>query len=189
MKKYLITILIMMTICTLLFTACTTSASWTNQNTETKNSDVNVAKVNGSEKYIVYAALNASGNLITRPAEGEPEATEAYAVVGYTGLVSELVIPAKYNNKNVTKVLVASPYSDYYCYSNGSAYSDNDARLANNPVVKSIVFGANVVFVGAGVCAGMVNLTTVHFDHVQAGITHTNAFLGISPAPTITYKT
>jgi len=181
-----------MLICTLFCTACTTSAAWSNQNTETKNSDVNVTDFNGSEKYIVYAALNASGELIRRPAEGEPEATVYYAVVGYTGQVAELVIPAKYNNKNVTKVLIATPYSDYYCYrdvdSSGApiSYTGNDARLANNTIVRSIAFGSNVTYVGVGVCAEMRNLTTVYFDHVQAGITHTNAFLGISP--TITYK-
>ena len=170
----------------LTFASCRgTAAYWREQTQQTSDEDARIAAVNGSEKYIVYAALNSSGNLITHPAEGEPEATAAYAVVGYTGLVAELVIPATYNSLNVTKVLVATPYSDYYCYRDGAAYTGDDARLANQTVVTSITFGSNVTFVGAGVCAGMVNLTTVHFEHVQAGITHTNAFLGISP--TITY--
>jgi len=183
LKFVLLTILILAL--TLTFFSCRTSAYWQKQSNETQKQNANTQKTNGSEKYIVYAALNSSGNLITHPAEGEPEATAAYAVVGYTGLVAELVIPATYNSLNVTKVLVATPYSDYYCYRDGAAYTGDDARLANQTVVTSITFGSNVTFVGAGVCAGMVNLTTVHFEHVQAGITHTNAFLGISP--TITY--
>ena len=183
LKLVLLTILILAL--TLTFFSCRTSAYWQKQSNETQKQNANTQKTNGSEKYIVYAALNSSGNLITRPAEGEPEATAAYAVVGYTGLVAELVIPATYNSLNVTKVLVATPYSDYYCYRDGAAYTGDDARLANQTVVTSITFGSNVTFVGAGVCAGMVNLTTVHFEHAQAGITHTNAFLGISP--TITY--
>ena len=183
LKFVLLTILILAL--TLTFFSCRTSAYWQKQSNETQKQNANTQKTNGSEKYIVYAALNSSGNLITRPAEGEPEATAAYAVVGYTGLVAELVIPATYNSLNVTKVLVATPYSDYYCYRDGAAYTGDDARLANQTVVTSITFGSNVTFVGAGVCAGMVNLTAVHFEHAQAGITHTNAFLGISP--TITY--
>ena len=183
LKLVLLTILILAL--TLTFFSCRTSAYWQKQSNETQKQNANTQKTNGSEKYIVYAALNSSGNLITHPAEGEPEATAAYAVVGYTGLVAELVIPATYNSLNVTKVLVATPYSDYYCYRDGAAYTGDDARLANQTVVTSITFGSNVTYVGAGVCAGMVNLTTVHFEHAQAGITHTNAFLGISP--TITY--
>ena len=94
------------------------------------------------------------------------------------------IIPTTYNSLNVTKVLVATPYSDYYCYRDGAAYTGDDARLANQTVVTSITFGSNVTFVGAGVCAEMINLTTVHFEHVQAGVTYTNAFLGLSITPT-----
>ena len=165
--------------------SCGTRAFWQRQGEETQDIETDVAEVNGSEKYIVYAALNSSGNLITHPATGDPDAAAAYAVVGYTGLVAELVIPATYNSLPVTKVLVATPYSDYYCYRDGTTYSGDDARLANNPVVTSIVFGTNVSFVGAGVCAGMVNLTSVRFEKAQANVTCTDAFLGISP--TITY--
>ena len=182
LKFILLTVLILALTVTLF--SCRTSAYWQAQSNETQKQNANTQKTNGSEKYIVYAALNSSGNLITRPAEGEPEATAAYAVVGYTGLVAELVIPATYNSLSVTKVLVATPYSDYYCYRDGAAYTGDDARLANQTVVTSITFGSNVTFVGAGVCAGMVNLTAVHFEHAQAGVTCTNAFLGLSVTPT-----
>ena len=184
MKKVLSILLSVLLVCGLAFTffACRTSAIWRSQNQETSNTSSEVGKVNGSEKYIVYAALDESGNLI---ASGSATETVAYAVVGYTGLVAELTIPAEYDDKPVTKVLVATPYASYKCYMDGAAYTGDDARLANQTVVKSIVFGANVSFVGAGVCAEMINLTSVRFVKAQADVTHTNAFLGISPQ--ITY--
>ena len=186
MKKTLSILLLILLVLSLTLTlfSCSTSAIWQRQGDDTQKIDVDSQKVNGSEKYIVYAALDSDGALITHPAEGDPEETAAYAVVGYTGLAAELVIPATYDSLPVTKVLIATPYSSYYCYQNGAAYAGDDARLANNTVVTSIVFGSNVTFVGAGVCAGMVNLTSAHFDHVQAGVTYTGAFLGLSVTPT-----
>lgn len=183
MKKVSITIiLIALVLCLSIFSSCVTTAKWQNQYTETNERDVNTGEANPSAKYIVYAALDESGNLI---ASGSATETAAYAVVGYTGLVAELTIPAEYDDKPVTKVLVVTPYASYKCYMDGAAYTGDDARLANQTVVKSIVFGANVSFVGAGVCAEMINLTSVRFVKAQADVTHTNAFLGISPQ--ITY--
>lgn len=182
-KSRIVIISILSILCLAAFFSCTTTAKWQSQYSDTDSgTSVSSEAANPSAKYIVYAALDSAGNLITRPVSGEPAATEAYAVVGYTGLVAELVIPSQYGGKNVTKVLVASPYSNYYCFRDGAAYSGDDARLANQTVVTSIVFGSNVTFVGAGVCAGMVNLATVRFANANA--TYTNAFLGISPTIT-----
>ena len=182
-KSFRLVVLVLMILTlTLGLFACRTSAYWQKQSEDTQGEEADIQKTNGSEKSIVYAALDSTGDLI--PA-GSATATAAYAVVGYTGTDAELVIPATYDSLPITKVLIASPYSDYKCYQNGSAYTGDDARLSNKTEVTSITFGSNVVFVGAGVCAGMTNLTSVHFEHVQAGVTHTNAFFGISP--TITY--
>ena len=170
--------------------ACSTTAIWQRQGDDTQKIDIDSEKTNGSEKYIVFAALDEDGALL---ASDSTDTAAAYAVVGYTGLLAELVIPSTYQDTSiyatalpVTRVLAAAPYSNYKCSRDGAAYSGDDARLANQTVVTSIVFGANVTFVGVGVCAGMVNLTTVYFEHGQAGVTATNAFLGISP--TITYQ-
>ena len=164
-KNKTVIISIVLILCLFTLFSCTTTAKWQDQYSDTDSGkNVSVDPVNPSAKYIVFAALNSAGNLITRPAEGEPEATTAYAVVGYTGLVAELVVPSTYNSLPVTKVLVASPYSDYYCYRDGAAYTGNDARLANQTVVTSIVFGSNVARIGEGVCNSMINLASVTFS-------------------------
>ena len=190
MKRTMITSIILVLICAVSLTlfSCGTVAYWQRQGDDTKKVETDIAEVNESAKHIVYAALDSSGDLI---ASGDSTTAAAYAVVGYTGTPKHLVIPDSYldaainaEELPVTKVLVADPYSSYKCSLNGAAYSGNDARLANNTIVTDIVFGENVVFVGAGVCAGMVNLTGVHFNHVQAGVTYTNAFLGLSITPT-----
>ena len=146
------------------FLSCNgTAAYWQEQTRQTSDENAQIATVNGSEKYIVYAGLNAGGELIT---SGTPA---AYAVVGYAGLVAELTIPETYGGKYVTKVCVAPEGAGYPLYRDVDSvgaplpYSGDDARLANQTVVTSIRFGARVTTVGAGVCAGMVNLTKVTF--------------------------
>ena len=154
--------------------SCKTGAVWQRKGEDTQDIETDVAEVNGSEKYIVFAALSSTGAPIA--ATDDSTVAAAYAVVGYTGLVAELVIPARYTDTTiytaasgddhslpVTQVLVVPQYSSYKCSMDGAAYSGNDARLANNTVVKSIVFGSNVASVGAGVCAAMINLEKVEF--------------------------
>ena len=185
MRKYGKIVLIIVLAFTLVFSlfACKTGAYWQGQGDDTRGKDADIPTVNGSEKYIVFAALDSSGNLI---ASGSSTETAAYAVVGYTGLVAELTIPAQYDNKNVTKVLVAAPYSAYKCYMNGAAYTGDDARLANQTVVTSIVFGSNVAMVGAGVCAGMVNLASIKFGSASAVELGDKAFSACTALTTVT---
>ena len=189
MRKILLTILILLLVAGLALTAfgCKTGALWRTQTNDTRGNQADVSKTNPTEKYIVYAALNSAGNLIARPAEGEPEATAAYAVVGYTGLIPDLVIPAQYAGKNVTKVLVAAPsYANYYCFRNVDANGDpipytlQDARFTNDELallLNSIEFGSNVAFVGAGVCGGLINLTAVSFKNPSAVTLAASAFV------------
>ena len=159
--------------------SCRTGAYWQRQGSDTQEIDVNTQEVNGSAKYIVYAALNSAGNMIPSTGEGSSAAIAAYAVVGYTGLVAELVIPSTYTGTNldatphnVTKVIACESdgagYAAYKLSMDGGAYTRNYAPLANNTVVTSIVFGSNVTSVGAGVCAGMVNLKSVTFTSTVA---------------------
>lgn len=166
MKKILCLILSVLLVVglSLTFLSCNgTAAYWQEQTRQTSDEDAQISTVNGSEKYIVYAGLNAGGDLIT---SGIPA---AYAVVGYTGLVAELTIPETYGGKYVTKVLVAPVDAGFPLYRDVDsvgvpvAYTGDDARLANQTIVTSIVFGSRVTTLGAGVCAGMVNLTKVTF--------------------------
>lgn len=191
MKKSLKTVLtiLLITVLALVLFSCTTTALWRGQTEDTRSRDADVATVNGSEKYIVYVALDGSGNYVVKDSG---TTVASYAVIGYTGLVAELVIPATYKDENlnasalsVTKVLTVPDYASYECSMNGAEYAyTGNPQLTNNPVVTSIVFGSNVTFVGAGVCTGMTNLTSAHFDHVQAGVTYTDAFFGLSVTPT-----
>ena len=185
MKKSRIAIIsILLILCLLAFSSCATTARWQNQYSDTDGENVGTVNNNPSAKYIVYAALDGSGNLISA---GSATETVEYAVVGYTGLVAELTIPSQYDSKNVTKVLVAAPYSAYKCYSNGTSYTDDDARLANNTVVKSITFGSNVEFVGAGVCAGMINVETVSFLCTTGVEIGANAFAACSSLTAVSF--
>lgn len=177
MKRMICLILSVLLIVTLVFavTACKkTTAYWEEQTQDASGQNAQIAPVDGSAKYVVYAALDEDGALIAA-GDTETEAA-AYAVVGYTGLVAELKIPDTYTDTAiyeaaegddhslpVTKVLVATPYSAYKCSRDGVAYSGDDARLQNNTVVKSIAFGENVTYVGSGVCMGMTNLETLTF--------------------------
>ena len=163
--------------------SCGTTAYWREQGDDTQDIETDVAEVNGSEKYIVYVALDSSGAYIVKNAG---TTVASYAVIGYTGLVAELVIPAEYQGKNVTRVIVLPDYTSYECSMDGAAYTGDDPRLANNPVVTSIVFGSNVVSVGAGVCAGMVNLNTVRFTASSAVTLGHAAFSACNALETVT---
>jgi len=190
MKKRIVSVVSVLLILalTVTFFACKTSANWATQKNESKNSNANLQETNGSAKYIVFAALDDEGELI--PA-GSSSAIEAYAVVGYTGDVSELVVPDEFAGAVVTKILAVTPYSAYQCFMNGVAYTGEDARLQNNPLITSIRFGSNVTYVGAAVCAGMTSLASVYFDHVEAGVTlGANAFAAcpLLTSGSITYK-
>jgi len=166
--------------------ACNTEAWFARKTTGIEASTTDSVVANGSEKYIVYAALDDSGNLIASDAS---TAVAAYAVVGYTGLVAELVIPAQYNGKNVTKVLSIAPYSAYKCYRNGAAYTGDDSELANNEVITSIVFGSNVAYVAPAACLGIMNLTTITFMKNTSTVTlGESAFMYCASLATIRFK-
>ena len=200
MKKRIIAVvsvlLILAFVCS--FFGCGTRANWAAQKSDTKMNELNLREANGSEKYIVFAAM-------TMKTVGDDQVEEliaagdhssevsSYAVVGYTGLVAELIIPDEFaptggEAKPVMKVLAVDPYSDYKCYRNGVSYTGEDARLQNNTVVTTLSFGSNMTYVGSGVCAGMTNLYDVIFtrsgDSVEIGA---YAFSGCPNLSRLTY--
>jgi len=176
MRKILTGLLICLMICyaTCAFSACATAAIWGTQKTDSRETSANIAERNPSAPYIVYAALDANGDFIER-GDNSSEA-DAYAVIGYTGTVKELVIPDEYAGKRITKVLVDPDYASHRCFCNGSEYTADDPRLANNPYVESIVFGLHVTFVGGGVCVGMTDIKTLSFLSATSMTIGTAAF-------------
>ena len=180
-------LLLLLSLFTVALCACRTSANWRNQYNDTDQSSIDTVKANGSEKYIVYAALKTVQNELEEDEYAFMNSTDvsndvtptAYAVVGYTGLVAELVIPASYNDKPVKQVMVCSSRevegvskyaADYVLSQNGSDYTGQYSTLANNTIVTSIVFGENVEYIGAGVCHSMINLTTVTLTNANVAL-------------------
>ena len=198
MKKSRIAVLsILLILCLLAFSSCTTTARWQNKYNDTNGENVDTIANNPSAKYIVYAALNASGEFIPASGEGSSAAVAAYAVVGYTGLVAELTIPSTYvgtnidaSAHNVTQVAVCDSngtgYAAYKLSMNGAAYTGNYNSLVNNTVVTSIVFGTNVTKVAAGACAGMTNLKSITFEASGNVVLGDSAFAATPSLVTVT---
>ena len=195
MKKTLKTILILLLIAgvALMAASCGTLALWRDQGDDTREKEADVTTFNPSAKYIVYAALNGAGSLVPSGGSG----VAAYAVVGYTGTIEELEIPATYQDTSihanalpVRKVMVvSSSYSAYRCSRNGAAYTGDEANLnneQNSTILKSIVFGSNINYVGKGVCGALLNLEKISFTSSSAVILDECAFMYCPKLATVT---
>ena len=121
-----------------------TYAVWQTTATANEELDVPIDDYNPSEKYIVFRGIDNNGDFSNSPTE--------YAVVGYTGLVSELIIPEEHNDLPVTKIYVDSTTSPTNYYA---------TRLSGNGVVTSIVIPASVTFIANGACKDMMLLNSV----------------------------
>ena len=127
-----------------------TYAVWVRQVNATEELDMPVDEYNPSLKYIIFHGINNSGALV----DSSPT---AYAVVGYDGLVAELIIPPTYNGRPVTKIC-ADP--------------DNiDKRLAENPIITSIRIPTSVTSIATGACQSMPILEKVIFEVNSEGVT------------------
>lgn len=124
-------------------------ALWEEMADDTRDMPLNVDDYNASEPYIIFQGLDADGLLTS-----DNSAAVSWAVVGYRGLVAEVVIPATHsenadgsNALPVTHILVSPDYMEN--------------RLAGNPVITSLTVPSSVVGIGAGVCSGMQSLQTL----------------------------
>ena len=127
-----------------------TYAVWVRQVNATQELNVPVDTYNPSEKYIIFHGINNAGELVDSSPTG-------YAVVGYDGLVAELIIPDEHNSLPVKKICV-----------------DPDQqlkRLTNNDIITSIRIPANVTTISAGACQAMDHLTTVIFEGTTPAVT------------------
>ena len=138
-KTTLVVSLILLTVTLVLSLTALTYAIWTTIATATDTLDVPVDDYNPSEKYIVWRGVDNNGEFSNSPT--------AYAVVGYDGLVAELIIPATHNSLPVTKICVDA--------------TNFSKRLAGNDIITSIEIPSSVTEITAGACQNMSRLQSV----------------------------
>ena len=139
--------------------AVTTYALWEKQSEDFIEVQIPTDEFNPSAKYIVYKGVDANG------AFTEDEASiVSYAVVGYSGIVEELVIPAEYNGKAVTKI--------------SSSSDQTTVALAGNQIVTSIVIPSSVTQIDQGVCVNMLRLKSVKILGTEGIVIQDLAFAG-----------
>ena len=130
---------ILLSVILVLSLAAVTYAVWTTTATASADLEVPVDEYNPSEKYIVWRGIDNGGNFSATPT--------SYAVVGYDGLVAELIIPSSHNDLPVTMICVDE--------------SNYSKRLAGNPIVTSMVIPESVTSIKAGACKDMSLLSSV----------------------------
>ena len=149
-KSTLIITIILLAVSLAISITAITYAVWVTTVYATKELEVPIDDYNPSYKYIVFHGINSSGNLAD-------SSITAYAVVGYDGLVAELIIPDTYNDKPVTKICTDP--------------DQIDKRLAGNPVITSIRIPSSVTTIELGACQNMPYLKTVVFDGTTPSVT------------------
>ena len=142
--------------------AVATYAIWEEQADDYVNVQIPTNDFNPSQKYIVYKGIDAEGNFT----DSSPE---AYAVVGYTGIISELVIPATYNDLPVVKISVVPGSTEHNLSGNrfitsliipDSVTRIDDGVFANATGLKKVtILGENTISIGDWAFAGCIELT------------------------------
>lgn len=122
-----------------------TYAVWTELASDSSETHLPIDEYNPSEKYIVWRALDENGDF----ADVTGLNASSYAVVGYSGLVAEVVIPSVHEGLAVTAICVSNIGGDY------------DYRLNGNGIITSITVPETVVKIADGACANMSNLSEV----------------------------
>lgn len=158
MKKSTLIIIIVCAVVLVGAIVGTSLAIWLPRPSADSNIDVDTDKVNPSEKHIKYIALDESGV----PTNGE---AYSYAAVGYDGLVEELIIPSKHNDKDVTHILI----------DNNNFFNE---RFSGSPVISRIVIPSTVTYIASGVFANIPNLTKVTIEGSGAITIDSGAFAG-----------
>ncbi|MFI3228824.1 MAG: leucine-rich repeat protein [Bacillota bacterium] len=123
MKKILIILLIVVVL--LSVGGITAYALWESQTEDTEDSATITVTYEESQKYLVYEEVE----------DG------TYYVVGYTGLMPNVVIPATYNDKAVTGIATGA--------------------FMNNKIIESVTLGANVAEVEYYAFSNAVNLASL----------------------------
>lgn len=172
MKKSTLIIIIVCAVVLVGAIVGTSLAIWLPRPSADSNVDVDTDKVNPSEKHIKYIALDSSGV----PTDGE---AYSYAAVGYDGLVEELIIPSKHNDKDVTHILIDNELA---VGDDGKFIDDDgkfiDERFSGSPVISRIVIPSTVIYIASGVFANIPNLTKVTIEGSGAITIDSGAFAG-----------
>lgn len=129
---------------------------------------------NSSAKHILFVALDISGNMIEK--SNTVTGVNSFGAIGYTGILSELEIPADFAvnestaqaiwgigafTKNVTFVgaLDNEDIASYHVLMDGAVYNHNDsAPFANNQIVTELKIGVNVERIAKGAFVNMREL-------------------------------
>lgn len=140
-NRTLIISIILVCVTITLALAVTTYAIWREQATDYSEVQVPTDEFNPSAKYIIYQGLDESGAFTDAPTP------HSYAVVGYSGLVSELIIPSTYNGISVTRISCSA--------------TQINTNLAGNNIITSVVIPQSVTKIDQGVFANAVRLKSV----------------------------
>ena len=166
-KRTLIVSIICLCVALTLSLAVATYAIWKEQADDYMEVHIPTSDFNPSLKYIVYQGLDSEGNFTN-------ESPVSYAVVGYTGLIGELVIPETYNDLPVTKIS---------CYG-----VEADSALAGNRFITSVVIPSSVVEIDAGAFANAMEITSITILGDGALTIGDLAFAGCTELQTFTHS-
>lgn len=139
-KSALAAVLILLTTIACIVFASATYAVWQRKVTADKEVEIPVGEYNPSLKYLKFLGLNSS-------MEFADTGITQYAVVGYDGLVAEIIIPSTYNGLPVVLVTTDPENTGY--------------RFSNNEIITSIVIPVSVIELKSAVFSGMTSLRKV----------------------------
>jgi hypothetical protein len=146
MKTYkrisLIIIVIIFTVACIVLSS-TTYAIWQKIVSASQEFEAPVEDFNPSLKYLVFKGLDSNGDF-------SDENIVNYAVVGYEGLVAEIIIPETYNDLAVTMI--------------GTDPNQIDSKFSNNELIISIFIPTSVVTIAGGTFQALTSLEKVEFS-------------------------
>lgn len=129
-----------------MITTTTTYAYWQEQVVAEKKVVIPVADYNPSLKYLVFKGLNSAGEFAST-------GITKYAVVGYEGLVAEIIIPSVHTVNGV----------DYPVVMVATDPDNRGYRFRENELITNIIIPASVTEIKAGAFSGMTKLISVTF--------------------------
>lgn len=138
--------ILIITLACVVFTS-TTYAVWQRKVTADKEVEIPVGEYNPSLKYLKFAGLNSEMEFVS-------SGITQYAVVGYDGLVAEIIIPSVHNVDG----------TDYPVVMIATDPSMLEFRFSNNEIITSIKIPASVAVIRNSTFAGLTSLRKVTIE-------------------------